>query len=65
MDKKSYIDVAALSQTLDVPPSWIYERTRRNLIPHYKFGKYVRFILEEVVEFFKKQQDGNRSNDNM
>ncbi len=33
-------EVAAL---LKLPKSWIYERTRRKLIPHVKLGKYLRF----------------------
>ncbi len=28
---------------LKLPKSWIYERTRRKLIPHVKLGKYLRF----------------------
>ena len=35
-----------LAEFLDVPKSWIYERTRiggPELIPHMKLGKYLRF----------------------
>lgn len=38
-------EVAAL---LKVPKSWIYERTRRKLIPHIKIGKYLRFSREAL-----------------
>lgn len=41
--------VRQLADYLGVPTSWIYARTRRNstdLIPHIKFGKYVRFDSE-------------------
>ena len=38
-----------LADYLDVPKTWIYDRTRENgpeVIPHMKFGKYVRFNPE-------------------
>jgi hypothetical protein len=41
--------VSTLSDFLGVPKSWIYDRTRANgpeVIPHVKFGKYVRFEPE-------------------
>lgn len=52
------VDVKELAQILNVPISWIYERTRlgQDAIPHLKFGKYVRFRLDEVIAFFKSQE---------
>jgi len=41
-----YWSVADLATYLGVPQSWIYDRTRSagpEVIPHFKFGKYVRF----------------------
>ena len=38
-----------LAEHLEVPRTWIYERTRRSgpeIIPHIKLGKYVRFNPE-------------------
>jgi excisionase family DNA binding protein len=35
------IDEAA--RRLHLRPTWLYERTRRNAIPHHRFGKYIRF----------------------
>ena len=46
-------DVAAL---LRVPPSWVYERTRRRgleRLPHLKLGKYLRFRLPEVEDYLE------------
>ncbi len=43
------VNVTELAQYLRVPETWIYDRTRKkgpDLIPHKKFGKYVRFDLE-------------------
>jgi hypothetical protein len=41
--------VTTLAEFLGVPKTWIYDRTRTNgpeIIPHMKFGKYVRFAPE-------------------
>lgn len=40
------------AQTLRIPISWLYERTRRNAIPCRRIGKYVRFTecdLKEII----------------
>ena len=37
---------------LNLSPSWLYERTRRNELPFRRFGKYIRFNdddLEAIV----------------
>jgi excisionase family DNA binding protein len=49
-------DVAAL---LQVPKSWVYERTRRRgpqRLPFVKLGKYVRFEVEAVRAFLARQR---------
>lgn len=49
------LTVAEVSALKKVPKSWVYARTRRRAadsIPHYKFGKYVRFSAAEVDAFF-------------
>ncbi len=56
------IDVQQLAQILQVPRSWVYQRTRLGpgAIPHVKLGKYVRFNAQEVIAFFRaKGNDGN------
>jgi excisionase family DNA binding protein len=55
MQTEELIGVAELAKRLNVPVSWIYQRTRLGpkAIPHVKMGKYVRFNLAEVVEFFR------------
>jgi len=54
---KPLITVQELAKVLNVPASWIYERTRhgQEAIPHVKFGKYVRFNVDEVIEFFREK----------
>jgi excisionase family DNA binding protein len=55
-------DVAAL---LKVPPSWVYERTRRRgveRIPGFRLGKYWRFREGDVVAWLERQRAGGRGN---
>ena len=56
---KQLITVDELSQILNVPKSWIYERTRQGqaAIPFVKLGAYVRFDPEEVIQFFKSHRN--------
>jgi excisionase family DNA binding protein len=50
------ITVEELADKINVPVSWIYQRTRLGpkAIPHVRIGKYIRFNPDEVVEFFRK-----------
>jgi excisionase family DNA binding protein len=56
------VDLATVSQIaefLQVPNSWVYERTRRRgveRIPHFKLGKYLRFSRCEVLEWVHRQR---------
>lgn len=54
-NKKQLLNVRELSAVLNVPISWIYQRTYQGqqAIPHLKIGKYVRFDLDEVMAFLK------------
>ena len=61
MTMEAYLDVNELAKRLKVPVTWIYDRTRRNgadQIPHYKIGKYVRFLEKEVIEYLKTKSSG-------
>jgi excisionase family DNA binding protein len=33
---------------LHLKPTWLYERTRKNAIPHHRFGKYIRFTEADL-----------------
>jgi excisionase family DNA binding protein len=51
-------EVAAL---LNVPVSWVYERTRRrgiHRLPGFRLGKYWRFSQTEVVAWLQRQRGG-------
>jgi len=54
------LTVSEIAQTLRVPVSWVYERTRRRgfeRMPHIKLGKYLRFDLSAVVEWLKSMRE--------
>lgn len=40
--------VEEIAAFLEVPPSWVYDRTRRGAIPVRRVGKYCRFDISEV-----------------
>ena len=52
-DKKPVLySVPEAALKLHLPPKWFYERTRKNAIPHRRFGKHVRFSesdLEAII----------------
>jgi len=50
------LNVQELAEKLNVPASWIYDRTRNGStdhIPHYKIGKYLRFAEDEVIDYLR------------
>jgi excisionase family DNA binding protein len=47
-----------IAHLLNMPLSWIYERTRRGEIPGFKVGKYWRFREEEVLAWFEQFRRG-------
>jgi excisionase family DNA binding protein len=47
-DDKMFLTVGEAAQRLGVTVGWIYERTRKKLIPHRKLGKFVRFTEEDL-----------------
>jgi excisionase family DNA binding protein len=55
MDTGELITVQELAKRLNVPVSWVYQRTRlgQEAIPHVKMGKYVRFNWQEVLAFLE------------
>jgi excisionase family DNA binding protein len=54
---KQFVSVKQMAAILNVHVSWLYGRTRfgARSIPHVRFGKYIRFNPEEVIEFFKQK----------
>ena len=54
---QNLIGINEMAKKLDVPVSWLYSRTRTNDIPHFKVGKYVRFDVNQVMEWLKNEQN--------
>lgn len=53
------LSVKEVAEILQVPRSWVYERTRQRGIgrlPHLKLGKYLRFRHAEVEEYLETLQ---------
>ena len=54
------LGVKELADILGVKKSWIYQRSRLKgpgTIPRLKLGKYLRFRLNEVMEWIQAQKD--------
>lgn len=59
------LTIAEVAEILNVPPSWIYERTRRrgaDRIPGFRLGKYWRFRKADVFAWLDRQRAGGRWN---
>ena len=55
---QNLLSVKELADKLNVPKSWIYSRTREDgpeAMPSIKVGKYCRFVLDNVLDWLKKQ----------
>jgi len=63
--RKRLLTVEEVADMLQVPKSWIYERTRRRgqeQLPHLKVGKYLRFEELAVRDFLDRQRVGASPN---
>jgi len=59
---QNLLTVDELSESLNVPKSWVYSRTRETgsgAMPRIKVGKYCRFVLDDVLNWLKKQNESN------
>ena len=54
-----------LSEVLGIPKATIYCWTSSNKIPHIKIGKHLKFILSDVLDYFKKQTKRGCPNDSI
>jgi excisionase family DNA binding protein len=55
------LTIQEMVKRLKVPVSWLYARTRQSgpgTIPRIKVGKYLRFRIDEVMEWLLKQNEG-------
>ncbi|MBW2645548.1 MAG: helix-turn-helix domain-containing protein [Deltaproteobacteria bacterium] len=59
---QNLLTVDELSQQLKAPKSWLYFRTRQTgprAIPRIKVGKYLRFNLDDVMNWLKERQNND------
>jgi excisionase family DNA binding protein len=56
------LNVKEVSQTLNVKPSTIYDWVSIGFIPHYKFGKLVRFKENEISKWMETKRHFGRAN---
>ncbi len=57
---QNLLTVDELAESLSVPKSWVYSRTREtgpDSIPMIKVGKYRRFVLADVLAWLEKRND--------
>ena len=40
--------ISQAAHRLQLPITWLYQRTRKHTIPHRKMGKYIRFTESDV-----------------
>jgi excisionase family DNA binding protein len=59
MNSDELLTVADVAKILNVPVSWVYDRTRKrgsDGLPHVKLGKYVRFQLPEILQWLERKK---------
>ena len=59
---QNLLSVDELAESLNVPKSWVYSRTREtgpDAMPRIVVGKYRRFELEKVLEWLKRKSEEN------
>lgn len=54
--QENLLTALELSQKLKVPLSWVYARSGEAGIPKIKVGKYLRFNLDEVMQWLEKKE---------
>ena len=55
------LTVKEVAELLQVPVSWVYERTRKrslDRIPGFRLGKYWRFRESDVLAWLERQRSG-------
>ena len=53
-----FLTVEQLAEWLQVPKSWVYDRTYRDEIPHYKLGNHLRFDVIVIEKWLKERARG-------
>ena len=59
---QNLLTVNELAESLSVKKSWVYRYSRETgpgAMPMIKVGKYCRFVLDDVLEWLKRQNEEN------
>ena len=59
---QNLLTVDELAESLSVQKSWVYSRTREtgpDAMPRIKVGKYCRFVLDDVLDWLKSQNEAD------
>lgn len=54
------VDADAIADMLGVEDSWVLAQARKDLIPHVRLGRYVRFEPDAVVAWWRDRASGPR-----
>jgi excisionase family DNA binding protein len=52
------LTAAEVASMLGVPKSWVYEQSRRGLIPTVALGRYRRFRAEAIARVIEQLEQG-------
>ncbi|MCA1657028.1 MAG: helix-turn-helix domain-containing protein [Actinobacteria bacterium] len=48
------VDANVAAQLFGVPPTWLLAQARARKVPHHKLGHYVRFDLDELIDWLEE-----------
>jgi excisionase family DNA binding protein len=54
---QNLIGIKEMAEKLNLPVSWLYQKTRTREIPFYKVGKYCKFRESEVWQWLKERNE--------
>ncbi len=63
LQDRKLLTVEELAQNLRVEKSWVYARTREtgnNTMPRLKVGKYLRFVMGDILKWLECQNQLER-----
>ena len=53
MERERFVTVAELAEIVRVKESWVYGKVASKEIPHVHVGRYVRFVLADVIAWLE------------
>ena len=59
------LSVPDLAEALKIPRSSIYELTKKGEIPHLKFGRHIRFDLDDVLRSRRSKAPADKGLDQL